>query len=149
MFTHNFAQDEVTHQRLRVGSKKHALSLPEGSVRSCPEAPRRKGRSHFYTRSVCGIREYGEMATCLRACASKRASARRREAAPAEAGNAAGLSAVALAKAGGFFQQTHTGKTDSAQWPRRENRLEARIRGSGREKTGTNAPGKIRSLIGV
>ena len=36
------------------------------------------------------------MATCLRACASKRASARRREAAPAEAGNAAG----------GFFQQT-------------------------------------------
>ena len=54
MFTHNFAQDEVTHQRLRVGSKKHALSLPEGSVQ--------QGRSHFYTRSVCGIREYGKMA---------------------------------------------------------------------------------------
>ncbi len=34
MFTGNFAQDEVTHQRLRVGSKKHALSLPEGSVQS-------------------------------------------------------------------------------------------------------------------
>jgi hypothetical protein len=32
MFTCKFAQDEVTHQRLRVGSKKHTLSLPEGSV---------------------------------------------------------------------------------------------------------------------
>jgi hypothetical protein len=76
MFTCKFVQDEVTHQRLRVGSKKHALSLPEGSVQ--------QGRSHFYVRSVCVIREHGKMATCLR------------EVAPAKAGNAAG----------GFFQQT-------------------------------------------
>jgi hypothetical protein len=54
MFSCTFAQDEVTHQRLRVGSKKHALSLPEGSVQ--------QGRSHFYARSVCGIREHGKMA---------------------------------------------------------------------------------------
>ena len=39
MFMCKFAQDEVTHQSLRVGSKKHALSLPEGSVQA--------GRSHF------------------------------------------------------------------------------------------------------
>jgi hypothetical protein len=68
MFTCKFAQDEVTHQRLRVGSKKSV----------------QQGRSHFYARSVCVIREHGKMATCLR------------EAAPAKAGNAAG----------GFFQQT-------------------------------------------
>jgi hypothetical protein len=68
-----------------VGSKKHALSLLEGSVQTCPEAARREGRSHFYARSVCVIREHGKMATCLR------------EAAPAKAGNAAG----------GFFQQNH------------------------------------------
>jgi hypothetical protein len=95
MFTCKFAQDEVTHQRLRVGSKKHALSLPEGSVQTCPEAARREGRAWFSVsrrgpplfdaRSVCVIREHGKMATCLR------------EAAPAKAGNAAG----------GFFQQTH------------------------------------------
>jgi hypothetical protein len=30
MFTYKLAQDEVTHQRLRVGSKKHALSLSKG-----------------------------------------------------------------------------------------------------------------------
>jgi hypothetical protein len=53
MFTCKFAQDEVTHQRLRVGSKKHALSLPEGSVQTCPEVARREGRSHFDARSVC------------------------------------------------------------------------------------------------
>jgi len=53
IITCKFAQDEVIHQRLRVGSKKHALSLPEGSVQTCPEAARREGRSHFYTRSVC------------------------------------------------------------------------------------------------
>jgi hypothetical protein len=86
MFTRKFAQDEVTHQRLRVGSKK--------SVQTCPEAARREGRAWFsvsrrgpplfYARSVCVIREHGKMATCLR------------EAAPAKAGNAAG----------GFFQQT-------------------------------------------
>ena len=54
MFACQFAQDEVTHQRLRVSSKKHALSLPEGSVQ--------QGRSHFDARSVCGIREHGKMA---------------------------------------------------------------------------------------
>jgi hypothetical protein len=59
MFTCTCAQDEVTHQRLRVGSKKHALSLPEGSVQTRPEAARREGRSHFDARSVCGIREHG------------------------------------------------------------------------------------------
>jgi hypothetical protein len=51
MFTCKFAQDEVPHQRLRVGSKKPALSLPEGSVQ--------QGRSQFDARSVCGIREHG------------------------------------------------------------------------------------------
>ena len=71
----------MTHQRLRVGSKKHALSLPEGSVQ--------QGRSRFYARSVRVVREHGKMATCLR------------EAAPAKAGNAAG----------GFFQQTHKAAT--------------------------------------
>jgi hypothetical protein len=54
MFTCKFAQDEVTHQRLRVGSKKHALSLPEGFVQ--------QGRSHFDARSVCVMREHGKMA---------------------------------------------------------------------------------------
>jgi hypothetical protein len=39
MFTCKFAQDEVTHQRLRVGSKKSV----------------QQGRSHFYARSVCVI----------------------------------------------------------------------------------------------
>ena len=86
MFTCKFAQDEVPHQRRRVGSKKHALSLPEGSVQTCHEVARREDRSHFDARSVCGIREHGKMATCLR------------EAAPAKAGSAAG----------GFFQQTHS-----------------------------------------
>ena len=66
----------MTHHRLRVGSKKHALNLAEGSVR--------QGRSRFYARSVRLVREHGKIATCLR------------EAAPAKAGNAAG----------GFFQQT-------------------------------------------
>jgi hypothetical protein len=37
MFTCNFVQDEVTHHRLRVGSKKLV----------------QQGRSHFYARSVC------------------------------------------------------------------------------------------------
>jgi hypothetical protein len=46
MFTCKFAQDEVTHQRLRVGSKKSV----------------QQGRSHFYARSVCVIREHGKMA---------------------------------------------------------------------------------------
>ncbi len=62
MLTCKFAQDEVTHQSLWVGSKKHALSLPEGSVQSCPGAAQREGRSNFYARSVCVIREHGKMA---------------------------------------------------------------------------------------
>ena len=54
MVTCKFAQNEVAHQRLRVGSKKHALSLPEGSVQ--------QGHSHFYARSVHLVREHGKMA---------------------------------------------------------------------------------------
>ena len=54
MFKGKLAQDEITHQRLRVGSKKHALSLPEGSVQ--------QGRSRFYARSVRVVREHGKMA---------------------------------------------------------------------------------------
>jgi hypothetical protein len=46
MFTCKFAQDEVTHQRLRVGSKKSV----------------QQGRSHFDARSVCVIREHGKTA---------------------------------------------------------------------------------------
>jgi hypothetical protein len=70
MVTCKFAQNGVAHQRLRVGSKKPALSLPEGSVQTCPEAARRKGRSHFDARSVHLVREHGNMATC-RACAKR------------------------------------------------------------------------------
>jgi len=66
-------------------SKKHALSLSEGSIQ--------QGRSHFDARSVLSVREHGKMATCLR------------EAAPAGK-ERSGLSAVALAKAGGFFQHS-------------------------------------------
>ncbi|MEO8328346.1 MAG: hypothetical protein ABI618_21070 [Nitrospirota bacterium] len=56
-----------------------------------------------------GVREPDHGATCLRACASKRASARRREAAPAKAGNAAG-GPFDFAQ-GMFFQQPqHGGK---------------------------------------
>ena len=44
----------MTHQRLRVGSKKHALSLPEGSVQ--------QGCSRFYARSVRVVGEHGKMA---------------------------------------------------------------------------------------
>ncbi len=84
MFNGKFVQDEMTHQMFRVGSKKHALSLHEGSVQSCPESRRREDRSRFCARSVRVVREHGNMATCLR------------EAATAEAGNTAG----------GFFQQT-------------------------------------------
>jgi hypothetical protein len=46
MFACKFAQDEVTHQRLRVGSKKSV----------------QQGRSHFDARSVGVIREHGKMA---------------------------------------------------------------------------------------
>ena len=32
MFTCKYVRDEVIYHRLRVGSKKHALSLPEGKA---------------------------------------------------------------------------------------------------------------------
>jgi len=52
----------MTNISEREGSKKHALSLSEGSVQ--------QGRSHFDTRSVHRVREHGKMATCLREAAS-------------------------------------------------------------------------------
>ena len=62
-----FAQGRVDDQRLWVGSKKYALSLPEGSVQTCPEVARREGHSRFYGRSVLSVREHGKMARTLRA----------------------------------------------------------------------------------
>jgi len=53
-----------------------------------------QGRSRFGARSVLSVREYGKTATM---------SVRAEQAKPE---NAAGLSAVALAKAGGFFQHS-------------------------------------------
>src|SRR5690606_30521694 len=44
----------VAYQRPRGGSKKHALSLPEGSVQ--------QGRSHFCPQSVLPVRQHGKMA---------------------------------------------------------------------------------------
>ena len=55
-------------------------------------------RSRLGARSVRLVREYDKGPTCLR------------EAAPAEAGNAAGLSAVALAKADALFQHPYDEK---------------------------------------
>jgi hypothetical protein len=52
-----FAQGRVDDQRLWVGSKKHALSLPEGSVQ--------QGHSRFYGRSVLSVREHEKMARTL------------------------------------------------------------------------------------
>jgi len=46
MFMCQFVQDEVTHQRLRVGSKQSV----------------QQGRSRFYARNVWSIREHGKMA---------------------------------------------------------------------------------------
>ena len=46
IFKGKFAQDEITHQRLRVGSKKSV----------------QQGRSRFYARSVRLVREHGKMA---------------------------------------------------------------------------------------
>jgi hypothetical protein len=46
MVTCKFAQNEVAHQRLRVGSKKSV----------------QQGHSHFYARSVHLVREHGKMA---------------------------------------------------------------------------------------
>jgi len=39
-----YAQAKINMSNRREGSKKHALSLSEGSARSCPEQSRRKGR---------------------------------------------------------------------------------------------------------
>ena len=74
----------------RECSKKHALSLSEGSVQ--------QGRSHFDARSILSGREHGKTATM-----SVRADQTKPE-------NTAGLSAVALAKVGGFFQHSHAGQ---------------------------------------
>ena len=48
------AQDETGIISGRECSKKHALSLSEGSIQ--------QGRSHFDARSVHGVREHGKMA---------------------------------------------------------------------------------------
>ncbi len=56
------APDETDIISGRECSKKHALSLSEGSVQ--------QGRSHFDARSVLIVREHGKMATCLREAAS-------------------------------------------------------------------------------
>ena len=48
------AQDETDIMGGRECSKKHALSLSEGSVQ--------QGRSHFDARSVQGVREHDKMA---------------------------------------------------------------------------------------
>jgi len=47
-------QEEAAIISWRECSKKHALSLSEGSVQ--------QGRSHFDARSVHGVREHGKMA---------------------------------------------------------------------------------------
>ena len=54
-----------------------------------------QGRRRFGARSVLIVREHDKEPTCLR------------EAASAKAGNAAGLSAVALAKTDALFQHSH------------------------------------------
>ena len=48
------AQEETDSITWRECSKKHALSLSEGSIQ--------QGRSHFGARSVHGVREHGKMA---------------------------------------------------------------------------------------
>ena len=47
------AQEETAIISWRECSKKHALSLSEGSIQ--------QGRSHFDARSVHGVREHGKM----------------------------------------------------------------------------------------
>jgi hypothetical protein len=98
MFTWIYAQDEVTHQKLRIGSKKHVLSLPKGPSSKAAAISTRGAYAEYVStekwRPACAL-------------ARRSAPARRREAAfslrshfgeggPAKAGNAAG----------GFFQQT-------------------------------------------
>jgi hypothetical protein len=55
MFACKFAQDEMTHQRLQVGSKKSVQQGREWFRVS------RRGPPLFYARSVCVIREHGKM----------------------------------------------------------------------------------------
>ncbi len=56
----------------REWSKKHALSLSEGFVQSCPEQSRREGRSRFGARSVHCVREHGTRARTPLAAPSTR-----------------------------------------------------------------------------
>ena len=64
----------------------------------------RQGRSHFDARSVQAVREHGKKATCLREAAFSLRSSLRRSRLGRH--GTAGLPAVALAKAGGFFQHS-------------------------------------------
>jgi hypothetical protein len=56
MFKGKFAQDEMTHQRLRVGSKK---SVQQGRAWFSVS---RRGPPLFYAQSVPLVREHGKMA---------------------------------------------------------------------------------------
>ncbi|MEC4673983.1 MAG: hypothetical protein VST68_07315 [Nitrospirota bacterium] len=56
------ALGEIDISSRREWSKKHALSLSEGSAQSCPEQSRREGRSPFDARSILPVREHGTMA---------------------------------------------------------------------------------------
>ena len=58
------AQEETAIISWRECSKKHALSLSEGSAQ--------QGRSHFDARSVQRVREHGKMGTCLREALRRR-----------------------------------------------------------------------------
>ncbi len=71
----------------------------------CPESFRRKGRSHFDERSVHGVRER-ERREERQVCEPEGRQ---------NGEHAAGLSAVAMAKAGGFVQHSLKGKKDGRQ----------------------------------
>jgi len=68
---------------------------------------RNVGDWFFDARSVLSVREHGKRATCLREAASSLRSSLRRSRLGRH--GTAGLSAVALAKAGGFFQHSLVG----------------------------------------
>ena len=93
MVTRTFAQDEVAQQRLRVGSKKPALSLPEGSRPDLVLRPLEGKTATIFTRGAYSWYVSTEQWRPACARARRSASARRREAAAAKAGNAAGLPA--------------------------------------------------------
>jgi len=87
------AQEETTIISGREYSKKHALSRSEGSVQSCPELVEGKAaailrRGAYMEYVSTKVRENGDLPTRSRFGRH----------------GTAGLSAVALAKAGGFFQ---------------------------------------------